>query len=73
MSKQKQPFVPKIGQKVYIKRQNSLGETIYFEGVVNRIRVEVKCKLGNFMFMTVASPHTLETKAKGFAAGGDLF
>lgn len=44
MSKQKQPFVPKIGQKVYIKRQNSLGEPIYFEGIVTRIRVEVKCK-----------------------------
>lgn len=71
MSKQKQPFVPKIGQKVYIKRQNSLGETIYFEGVVNRIRVEVKCKQGNFV--TVTSPHALETKAKGFATGGDLF
>ena len=70
MSKQKKPFVPKIGQKVYIKRQNSLGETIYFEGVVNRIRVEVKCKqeglIGNFM--TVASPHTLETKAKELVA-----
>lgn len=71
MSKQKQPFVPKIGQKVYIKRQNSLGETIYFEGVVNHIRVEVKCKQGSFM--TVASPHTLETKAKVIGVGGDLF
>lgn len=71
MSKQKQPFALKIGQKVYIKRQNSLGETIYFEGVVNRIRVEVKCTQGNFM--TVASPHTLETKVKNFVAGGALF
>ena len=48
MSKQKQPFVPKIGQKVYIKRQKG-------------------------SFMTVASPHTLETKAKGIGVGGDLF
>lgn len=71
MSKQKQPFVPKIGQKVYIKRQNSLGEPIYFEGIVTRIRVEVKCKQGSFR--TVASPHTLETKAKGLVAGGNLF
>lgn len=71
MSKQKHPFVPKIGQKVYIKRQNSLGEPIYFEGIVTRIRVEVKCKQGGFM--TVASPHTLETKAKGIMVGGDLF
>ena len=71
MSKQKQPFVPKIGQKVYIKRQNSLGEPIYFEGEVTRIRVEVKCKQGSFR--TIASPHTLETKAKGFAVVGDLF
>lgn len=71
MSKQKQPFVPKIGQKVYIKRQNSLGEPIYFEGIVTRIRVEVKCEQGGFM--TVASPHTLETKAKELVAGGALF
>nr|DAI65896.1 MAG TPA: hypothetical protein [Bacteriophage sp.]DAM96051.1 MAG TPA: hypothetical protein [Bacteriophage sp.] len=33
--------------------------------------MEVKCKQGSFM--TVASPHTLETKAKGLVAGGDLF
>nr|DAM61769.1 MAG TPA: hypothetical protein [Caudoviricetes sp.] len=33
--------------------------------------MEVKCKQGGFM--TVASPHTLETKAKGLVAGGDLF
>lgn len=71
MSKQKQPFVPKIGQKVYIKRQNSLGEPIYFEGEVTRIRVEVKCNQGSFR--TVASPHTLETKVKGIVVGGDLF
>ena len=71
MSTPKQPFVPKIGQKVFIKRKNSLGELIYFEGVVTRIRVEVKCTQGGFM--TVASPHTLETKAKGLVAGGNLF
>lgn len=71
MSKQKQPFVPKIGQKVYIKRQNSLGEPIYFEGVVTRIRIEIKCNQGGFM--TIASPHTLETKAKGLGVGGGLF
>nr|DAV13113.1 MAG TPA: hypothetical protein [Bacteriophage sp.] len=39
--------------------------------MVTRIRVEVKCKQGSFR--TVASPHTLETKAKGLVAGGELF
>lgn len=71
MSTQKQPLIPKIGQRVFIQRKNSLGEVLYFEGVVTRIRVEVKCKQGGFM--TVASPHLLTLKAKNVPKGGNLF
>nr|DAI69042.1 MAG TPA: hypothetical protein [Bacteriophage sp.] len=39
--------------------------------MVTRIRIEIQCKQGGFM--TIASPHTLETKAKGLVAGGALF
>ena len=68
MSTHKNLLVPKIGQRVYIKRKNSLGQTLYFEGQVTRIRVEVKCSQGGFM--TVTSPHLIEKTAKGLVVTG---
>lgn len=70
MSTQKQPLIPKIGQRVFIQRKNSLGEILYFEGIVSRIRAEVRCKQGGFM--TIASPHLLTTKVKDVVKGGNL-
>ena len=70
MSTQKQPLIPKIGQRVFIQRKNSLGEILYFEGIVSRIRVEVRCKQGGFM--TIASPPLLTTKVKDVVKGGNL-
>lgn len=73
MSTQKSPYVPKIGQKIYIRRKDSLGNDIFFEAKVTRIRIEVKCLDSNFM--TVTSPHLIERSGKGLliAKGGNLF
>lgn len=64
-------YVPQIGETVFVSRKNTLGETVYFEGVVKRIRVEVECPEAKIT--TLASVATLETNVAQAMRGGNLF
>ena len=63
-------YVPQIGEKVYVSRKTQLGETVYFEGIVRRIRVEVEC---TEKFTTLSSVETLAYNVKDAVRGGNLF